>query len=134
VEETIARNGLARYVEFRSASFDEMPELYASATVVIYPSTYPEPLGLAPLEAAAAGRPAVVTRAGGLPETVRNRRTGYIVPPDDLDALTKRVRALLTHPRRVRRMGKAGRALVHRRFALEGYADRMIGLYREVEA
>lgn len=130
VEATIARYGLEDHVEFRSAVYDEMPELYAGATVVIYPSTYPEPLGLAPLEAAAVGRPAVVTRAGGLPETVRHGRTGYIVPPGDLAALTGRVRALLTRPRRVRRMGRAARALIHHRFALEDHADRMIRHYR----
>lgn len=45
-----------------------MPQLYALANVAIYPSTYPEPLGLAPVEPAAAGRPVVVTRTGGPPE------------------------------------------------------------------
>jgi glycosyltransferase involved in cell wall biosynthesis len=101
---------------------------------VIYPSTYPEPLGLAPLEAAAAGRPSVVTRTGGLPETVRHRRTGYIVPPGDLDALTDRVRSLLMHPRRARRMGKAGRARVRKKFTLDSYVDHMVELYRGFDA
>jgi glycosyltransferase involved in cell wall biosynthesis len=134
LKETIADLGLTRHVEFRSASYKEMPELYALANVVIYPSTYPEPLSLAPLEAAAAGRPAVVTRIGGLPETVRHRWTGYVVPPGDLDALTNRVRTLLTHQRRARRMGRAGRALVRRTFMLDSYVDRMVELYRDVES
>lgn len=129
VKETIADLDLTQYVNFRSVGFREMPQLYALANVVIYPSTYPEPLGLAPLEAAAAGRPVVVTRTGGLPETVRHGLTGYIVPPGDLEALTKRVRTLLTHPRRARRMGQAGRALVRRRFALDRYVDQMVELY-----
>ncbi|MBS2961541.1 glycosyltransferase family 4 protein [Actinocrinis puniceicyclus] len=133
LKETIADLGLTGHVDFRSVGFGQMPQLYAQANVVIYPSTYPEPLGLAPLEAAAAGRPAVVTRIGGLPETVRHRRTGYVVPPGDLDALTNRVRTLLTHPRRARRMGRAGRAMVRRKFALDAYVDRMVELYRAAD-
>jgi glycosyltransferase involved in cell wall biosynthesis len=134
VDETITELGMTRYVDFRSVSFDEMPELYSVANVVIYPSTYPEPLGLAPLEAAAAGRPVVITRIGGLPETVRHRWTGYVVPPDDLDALTTRVRALLTHQGRARRMGRAGRGLVRRKFALDRYVDRMVELYNGAQS
>jgi len=129
----ISEYGLDDYVEFVSVTIDEMPKLYARADIVIYLSTYPEPLGLAPLEAAAAARPVVVTRTGGLPETVLEGETGFVVPPGDLDTLTDRVRFLLTHPVRARDMGIRGRSRVRRKFALDTYVDRMVELYRGIE-
>jgi len=134
IEAAVAGYGLGPYVELRSASFAEMPQLYAESDIVIYPSLYPEPLGLAPLEAAAMGRPVVVTRIGGLPETVRDGETGYIIPPNDLEALTDRVRTLLKDPELARRMGQAGKAHVSANFALESYVDRMVELYRTIPA
>jgi len=122
--------GLDRHVEFRAATFDEMPRLYAESNIVIYPSVYPEPLGLAPLEAAAAGRPVVVAGIGGLPETVDPDVTGYIIPPHDPDTLTDRVRTLLGDRQLAHQMGQSGKLFVRRFFALESYVSRMIEYYR----
>jgi glycosyltransferase involved in cell wall biosynthesis len=130
IEELVASSGLTGAVHYRSSRYDEMPQLYEQADVVIYPSTYPEPLGIAPLEAAAAGRPVIVTRIGGLQETVEDGETGYIVPPGDLAALTSRVRGLLKDPALARRMGEAGRQRVRALFTIDAYADQMIKLYR----
>jgi glycosyltransferase involved in cell wall biosynthesis len=128
----IAELDLKQHVDFRSAQYDEMPDLYASADVVIYPSIYPEPLGIALLEAAAAGRPTIVTRIGGLKETVVDGTTGFIVAPGDLRALTDRLRTLLSDRELAQRMGAAGRERVSGRFGLNGHTDRMIAHYRSI--
>ncbi len=130
IDELIADRGLRDHVEFRSVRFEEMPRLYAESDIVIYPSVYPEPLGIAPLEAAAAGRPVVVTDMGGLQETVIPEVTGYLIPPGDLEALTDRVRTLLIDRELAHRMGEAGRRFVRESFALEHYVGHMVELYR----
>jgi glycosyltransferase involved in cell wall biosynthesis len=130
VELLIESLKMGPYVEFKSAAFDEMATLYAQADVVIYPSIYREPLGLAPLEAAAAGRPVVVSSGGGLPETVENNVTGFVVPADDCDALVHRVRSLLENADLARRMGQAGREYVQDQFSLDNHVESMIGYYR----
>ncbi|NUU26245.1 MAG: glycosyltransferase family 4 protein, partial [Streptomycetaceae bacterium] len=72
LDRLIREHGLDRHVEFVDGrTVDQMPALYAGAHVVAYPSIYPEPLGLAPLEALCVGRPVVVTATGGLAEGVR---------------------------------------------------------------
>jgi glycosyltransferase involved in cell wall biosynthesis len=134
IDELVASSGLTDAVDYRSSRYDQMPRLYEQADVVIYPSTYPEPLGIAPLEAAAAGRPVVVTRIGGLQETVEDGETGYIVPPGDLAALTDRVRVLLKDPVLARSMGESGRQRVRALFTIDAYADQMIELYRSTRA
>jgi glycosyltransferase involved in cell wall biosynthesis len=130
IEALIGELDLDGVVEFRAAPFAQMPYLYQEADVVVYPSRYPEPLGLVPLEAGAAGRPVVVTSTGGLPETVIDGVTGFVVPPDDLDALTHCVRDLLIDPMKARRMGIAGKDRVRDDFELGRYVDWMVEAYQ----
>jgi phosphatidyl-myo-inositol dimannoside synthase len=79
----------------------------------------PEGLGLAALEAAACGLPVVVGRSGGAPETVRDGRTGYVVPPADHYAVAARLVELLADPARSRTMGEAGRRFVAEQFSAD---------------
>jgi glycosyltransferase involved in cell wall biosynthesis len=68
-----------------------------------------EALGLACIEAQAAGTPVVASAVDGLAEVVRDGDTGYLVPPDDPDALAARVITLLTNPALRRRFGQRAR-------------------------
>ncbi|MEV6653128.1 glycosyltransferase family 4 protein [Streptomyces sp. NPDC051219] len=129
LDELVDARGLRSHVDLVKAAREEMAQLYAGADVVVYPSNYPEPLGLAPLEAMSAGRPVVVTGIGGLPEAVRDGETGYVVPAGDLDGLSDRVRRLLLDPELSRRMGVQGRAHVDSRFNLRTYAQAMDQAY-----
>jgi sucrose-phosphate synthase len=69
-----------------------------------------KPLGLAPLEAAAAGRPVVATRGGGC-EEILNGEAACLVPADAM-ALAGAIDRVLSDPERVTRMGRAARQLV----------------------
>jgi phosphatidyl-myo-inositol dimannoside synthase len=69
-----------------------------------------EGLGIALLEAAAAGRPVVAGRSGGAPETVREGRTGHVVDGRDLRTLVDVLVDLLADPDRAATMGAAGQA------------------------
>ncbi|MHA6763834.1 glycosyltransferase [Streptacidiphilus sp. PAMC 29251] len=108
-----------------------MPGLYARAQVVIYPSSFAEPMGLAPLEAMCSARPVVVTRMGGLDEGVsKDCEVGYVVPDRDHHKLADRIAELLNSPERARKMGLKGRQHVLRHFDLESsYLDAMLAEY-----
>jgi glycosyltransferase involved in cell wall biosynthesis len=58
-----------------------------AAAVVAVPSTYPEGLGLVALEGMAAGALVVGSAIGGIPESVVDGETGWLVPPGDVAAL-----------------------------------------------
>jgi glycosyltransferase involved in cell wall biosynthesis len=77
-----------------------------------------ECLPMALLEAMAAGRPAVCTRVGGVPELVQDGMTGYLVPAQDPHALAEALTRLLDDSALRRQMGAAARARVEQEFTL----------------
>ena len=66
-------------------------EAMARATVVLCPSRWDEPFGLAAAEAQACGTPVVAFRRGGLAEVIVDGVTGFLVPPDDIQAAVEAV-------------------------------------------
>jgi len=68
-----------------------------------------EGFGVALLEAAATGLPAVAARSGGVPEAVVDGSTGLLVPPGDAAAVASAVRTLLESPGLAGRLGRAAR-------------------------
>jgi glycosyltransferase involved in cell wall biosynthesis len=56
----------------------------ARVAVVLCPSRWNEPFGLAAAEAQACGTPVVAYRRGGLSEVIMDGITGFLVPPDDV--------------------------------------------------
>ncbi len=131
LDQLIEANRLRRHVKLRSATYAEMPALYQEASVVVYPTVGEEPYGLVPLEAMASARPIVASRSGGIPETVVDGVTGFVVPPGDVEALADRVGRLLRDPALAQAFGVAGRWHVQRHFDARAYADLLLRLYRE---
>jgi glycosyltransferase involved in cell wall biosynthesis len=66
----------------------------------------------------AAGRPAVCTAVGGIPEMIDDGVTGYLVRPRDPVALADRLIRILRDPELGHAMGKAARVRVESEFSL----------------
>ncbi|GAA0293004.1 type III pantothenate kinase [Kineococcus aurantiacus] len=99
---------------------DDLPALLASADVLLATPWY-EPFGIAVLEAMAAGLPVVATAVGGMLDTVRDQRTGRLVPVDargrvDPEDLADAVAGVLDDPRVAHAMGAAGRRAARERY------------------
>jgi glycosyltransferase involved in cell wall biosynthesis len=65
-------------------------------------------------------KPVIVTRVGALPEYVTEGETGWVIPPNDAQALAAALRAALADPVRLARMGDAGWAWYQRQRQAEG--------------
>jgi glycosyltransferase involved in cell wall biosynthesis len=105
--------------------------LLAASDVVVMPSLQ-EGLGVAALEAMAAGRPLIVSRVGGLPEVVGDEGAGLLVEPGDAPGLAAALRRLATDPAAARALGAAGQARVRTRFSVEAMASATLALYRRL--
>jgi glycosyltransferase involved in cell wall biosynthesis len=78
----------------------EVQELIKTARCVVFPSLWPEPLGLVPLEAIHLGVPVIAGQWTAASETVEHDRTGVLVDTPDVKAFASAITALLddSHP------------------------------------
>ena len=83
------------------------------ADLLVWPAVN-EAIGLAVLEAQAAGLPAVVGRAGALDGIVADGKTGVLVAPGDTRAFAAAIAGLLADAGRRRAFGKAALAKTRR--------------------
>lgn len=93
---------------------EELMTLLDSSALLVLPSRS-EGLGRVVLESFARARPVVATRVGGLPETVEEGRTGWLVDPGDARGLAQTILGALEDPARLRAMGAAAREVLLRR-------------------
>ena len=101
--------GIAERVRFLGVvTEDQKRSLLVSCSVLVLPSLF-EAQGMVVVEAWAQARPVVVTNVGALPELVRDRETGFLVPFGDSEELSAGIRAVIEHPERSAEMGQRGR-------------------------
>lgn len=93
----------------------QVNEYYRRASVFCVPTRI-EPLGIVFLEAFAHRLPVVATRIGALPDFVHDGQTGYLVQPDDIEALAGHLCDLLSNPHKRRLFGERGCELVRTRY------------------
>jgi glycosyltransferase involved in cell wall biosynthesis len=125
--------GLESRVHFLGHLADDavIAAAYRDAAFTVLPSEY-EAFGLVLLESLAEGTPVVASRVGGIPEFIDDERTGLLVPPGDVPALTAAMRRLWSEPALARRLGRHGRTEVVPRYTWDRLVQRLEVLYREV--
>jgi glycosyltransferase involved in cell wall biosynthesis len=79
--------GVADQIIFVGRKGRDVLKYYYSAADVFVTTPWYEPFGITPLEAMACGTPVVGANVGGIKFTVRDRETGYLVPPNDPETL-----------------------------------------------
>jgi len=130
VEALAAELGVAdrcRFVGFQK----QIRPWYAAFDALILTSAN-EGTPVVAIEALAAGRPVVATRAGGTGAVVRDGETGYLEAIGDTDALAERLATLGRDPELRRRMGARGGEDIRARFAVDRMADEIETVYRRL--
>lgn len=84
------------------------------------------------MEAMAAGLPVLTTRLAGLDELV-DEEVGWLVPPDDPEALREALAEALASPEERVRRGRAARARVQAHFTLERQARELARAWAEID-
>lgn len=97
LEQAIAAGGLSQVVTLEPFR-DDPSEVYRWADICIVPSRLPEPFGRVAIEAMAYARPVIAAAHGGLVEIVEDGRSGWLVAPNDADALAAALRQVIDDP------------------------------------
>ncbi|MDA4123535.1 MAG: glycosyltransferase family 4 protein, partial [Thaumarchaeota archaeon] len=107
-------------------------ERYSMADVFAMPSkatsTDVEGFGTVFLEAALFGKPSIGTTTGGIPEAIKDGETGLLVPPQDVEALTKALEELLSDDERRERMGTNAQETALSKFTWKASTASLVGL------
>ncbi|WP_163560676.1 glycosyltransferase family 4 protein [Halomonas sp. NO4] len=109
----------------------DMPAVMNSIDVLVILSRQ-EGMGLVIVEAMAAGKPVIGTRAGGIPEVVIDGETGYLVEGDDDQALLDRLIRLCQDAELRKQLGAAGRRRAETHFDRERQHRRVLSLMEEL--
>lgn len=129
VERAIAELGMGGVVHLTGYRIDA-DSLLAAADVAVL-SSREEGMGSVLLDALMLGRPAVATRAGGIPEVLEDGVSGLLAPVGDAAALGAAIARVLTEPALAARLATAGRARVER-FSMPRTAAATLDVYRRV--
>jgi glycosyltransferase involved in cell wall biosynthesis len=111
---------------------EELESWYSKALCVIVPSRYPETFGLIGPEAMRLGAPLIGTKVGAIGEWLEDGTNGYMVPPNDPDALADSIDRILSDPKRADTMGRAGRKQYEAAFTPERHVDALSMIFQTV--
>jgi glycosyltransferase involved in cell wall biosynthesis len=78
----------------------------------------------------AAGIPTVATAVGGVPEIAGVDKAVSLVPPDNAEAITEAVSAILSDPMEKRQLAARGRSRVQQAYSLDRQRTQFHSLYR----
>jgi len=105
----------------------DVEDVYRAGSVHVFPSSL-EGSAKTTYEAAACGLAQITTREAG--DVVVDDLNGVMIPPNDVDALTRAIQFLYDRPDLVRRYGAAGRERVVKHFTWDHFRERVAGAYR----
>ena len=129
LEQLARKTGLDGRLRIATGSND-MPAAFMLADVIAMPSTVPEPFGRVAVEAGAMGRPVVAFNHGGAVESVLDGKTGWLVKPNDVDALTSALTSALDLSQTERaRLAKRARAHITKFFSKEKMCQKTMEIY-----
>ncbi|MEP7340202.1 MAG: glycosyltransferase [Acidobacteriota bacterium] len=130
LERFAAESGLTSAILFAGARND-VPRLLGAMNVFALPSLS-EGMPITVLEAMAARLPVVATNVGALPELVEEGATGFLVAPQQDEAMAERLMRFYANRELAEAFGVRARAKVERDFSLDLMLRRYADLYFSV--
>ncbi len=109
----------------------DIPRLLNAMDIFVFPS-HAEAFGLVLIEAMATAKPVVSSDCDGVLDIVRDRETGLLTPPRNVDALCAAVRMLARDPAQRLAMAQRAREHVLKFFALEQMLENLESVYKRV--
>jgi len=130
VIKSINERGLGDKIIFAGKK-DNIEKIINISDVVILPSSY-EALPGVVSEASACGKPVIASNVGGIPEMVIDGKTGYLIPPHDVQALSSSLVSILTNDECAKKMGLEGRKYMEEKFNIVHLTQKLEIYYKDL--
>ena len=114
-----------------TVSYDGIPEVYAKATVCVFPS-HMETLGLVAPEAMLCEKPVVFTTLGPGPEVIVDGYNGYLANPYEPKNIADQILKVFDNDEEAKRIAKIARQTVLEKFNPEIIVQQNIDFYTEI--
>lgn len=134
MKEKVARAGLSGRILFPGeVPVHEVADWYRRLELFVAPQRW-EGFGLTPIEAMACGVPVVAANVGAFRELIQEGKTGVLVAPGDVDALTAATGQLMEDAGRRAKMARAARRHVEQNFRLDNEVTALGAFYEKTWA
>ena len=111
---------------------ERLKDFFSSLTALSVPVLNGEAFGLYQIESMASGIPIVQPALGAFPEIVETSGGGAIYSPNTAEALSGKLKEVLSDSEKLRSMSISGRKAVEEKFDCGKLINDMIGIYRQI--
>lgn len=132
IKKVAVENNLQKQVKFLGFVPDIRP--YLSIFDVFVLPSLKEPFGIVILEAMAAKRPVVATRAGGVPEIITDGVNGLLVESGNPEAIAEGIDRIISNPELREKVAEQGYRDVRSKFSLEKMVEETEKVYQKALA
>jgi glycosyltransferase involved in cell wall biosynthesis len=122
------------YIKF-TGSLEEVESIinvFDIGVLVSTPRLHGEGISNSVMEYMALGKSVIVTAGGGNSEIVRDNINGFIVSPEDHEALSRKTIELLDNQELRRKLGEEGKKAIYENFSVNKMASEYLNLYRSM--
>ena len=121
IDQFITENQLQETVKILPFT-KNLSQIWDITDIALMPSTEAESFGLVAAEAMLAKKPVIASNHGGVTEIVVNNKTGFLVEPNNVEALSLALNNLIVNPEMRKEFGEKGYQRVIQEFSVEKYA------------
>jgi len=131
LKELVNNNGLSKNIIFTGFRKD-IPDIISALDILIHTSVAPEPFGRVILEGMIFSKPVIATSHGGPIEIIEDGISGFLVPPNDPNALAQKIDYLISNLDTAKKIGQIARKRVEECFSIQINIKKIEQLYTNI--
>ncbi|MBA7507797.1 D-inositol-3-phosphate glycosyltransferase [subsurface metagenome] len=108
---------------------EEVKHYFRAADIVLVPSLWHEPFGRVVVEGQINSTPVVASRIGGIPELIKDGKTGLLVEPGELNDLMNAITKVMSSEGLRKRVGDKGHKAARKKYVTRTIVKRMLNAY-----
>lgn len=110
---------------------EDLMQWYQRAACLVFLPRYPTLFGQVGVEAMSFETPVIAADVGAVPEWLQDEKSGFLVPPNDIERLTKAIQNLSTDRALRIRLGKEGRRIYEENYLPQYHLEDLVTYFQE---